>query len=67
MQQDVSNVRFLSDKKKKKTWMLVLFSIKQFFSILWKITRFLILWRSEKLIRTSWNMKEKLTQFIMKS
>lgn len=66
MQQDVSNVRFLSDKKKKK-WMLVLFSIKQFFSILWKITRFLILWRSEKLIRTSWNMKEKLTQFIMKS
>lgn len=66
MQQDVSNVRFLSDKK-KKTWMLVLFSIKQFFSILWKITRFLILWRSEKLIRTSWNMKEKLTQFIMKS
>lgn len=67
MQQDVSNVRFLSDKKKKKTWMLVLFSIKQFFSILWKITRFLILWRSEKLIRTSWNMKEKLTQIIMKS
>lgn len=66
MQQDVSNVRFLSDKK-KKTWMLVLFSIKQFFSILWKITRFLILWRSEKLIRTSWNMKEKLTQIIMKS
>lgn len=66
MQQDVSNVRFLSDKK-KKTWMLVLFSIKQFFSILWKITRFLILWRSEKLIRTSWNMEEKLTQFIMKS
>lgn len=66
MQQDVSNVQFLSDKK-KKTWMLVLFSIKQFFSILWKITRFLILWRSEKLIRTSWNMKEKLTQFIMKS
>lgn len=47
--------------------MLVLFSIKQFFSILWKITRFLILWRSEKLIRTSWNMEEKLTQFIMKS
>lgn len=66
MQQDVSNVQFLSDKK-KKTWMLVLFSIKQFFSILWKITRFLILWRSEKLIRTSWNMEEKLTQFIMKS